>query len=280
MTIQNHTAFLICPTNRATLAGGTPPECGEAGRHIKKKWVSAFDAALAGLHEDIRGDQCLVSGPLCYIDGSHTVQLHKGATHGILGFDTRQLDSRRVSAIEFEKDRGCNSNAGMRRHHAPLNSCDRPRLVNFWLCSDDAFARPWRAQSETERACRSCGVSPACCAAYPDCQPAERSSAKAAFLAALSFSRVVRGPVFTVLRISDRLLSSSGEFGPDGLPVARAKLLTIYPHDRLNQRATLNRYTALYPVRKSLRRDGKFFCTCCDSAVGFDCLFQVLHMSY
>ena len=52
----------MCPTSRTTHLGGTPLESGEAGGHIRKTWVSAFDAALAGLHADIRGDQCLHLG--------------------------------------------------------------------------------------------------------------------------------------------------------------------------------------------------------------------------
>ena len=46
-------------------------------------FTTAHEAALAGLHPLVASDQCLVSSPLCYIDGSHANQLHKGVTHGI-----------------------------------------------------------------------------------------------------------------------------------------------------------------------------------------------------
>jgi len=71
MTTKNQSAFLMCPTNRTTHLGGTPLESGEAGGHIRKEsWISAFDAALAGLHPLIRSDQALVGvGEGVHLDG-------------------------------------------------------------------------------------------------------------------------------------------------------------------------------------------------------------------
>ena len=54
-------AFLICPATQTDAVGGTPPTRGADGGQIKKAaWVSAYEAAISGLHAGIAGDQCLV----------------------------------------------------------------------------------------------------------------------------------------------------------------------------------------------------------------------------
>lgn len=165
--------------------------------------------ALPGRLRDVKAPTLeRASSPLCENVGSYTFNFYKGATHGILGTDTRPITGGRIFAIGDQENRRGNCDTGMRWHHAPLDRCNRPRRdKDAGFCMDDAYPGPGKRKSTTERLCCSCGVSPACCAAQPRCQPAEQRSANTTFLAALSFSWFVRGPVLIVLRISSRLLS-------------------------------------------------------------------------
>jgi hypothetical protein len=66
MTTRKITAFLMCPAANGDASGGTPAASAASGGHIKKgAWVSAHEAALAGLAQVIPGPLSRAL-PYCY----------------------------------------------------------------------------------------------------------------------------------------------------------------------------------------------------------------------